>query len=187
MRTTLKLLELRLKGGFAFFLGLPLLLICEAGGLSFLHRFLVLLAVEVDFFLHAADGFFQSCFLQLAFPNYDDRPALCLQLAPLLLVTLLVAGDFGGPEVGVGFGHRVELAAFVTMPEAAMDEDDSLIFGKDDVGLARQFLVVHPIAKTETPQCASQLQLRLCGGGMNGGHIAMALFLSTIVCHLELF
>lgn len=43
------------------------------------------------------------------------------------MITFLVAGDFGGPEVGVGFrGSRV-LAAFVPVPEAPVDENGCLV------------------------------------------------------------
>ena len=67
--------------------------------------------------------------LQLAFPDDDDEPALGLQLAPNLLVPLLIAGDFCLPELRVGLGDRVVFAILVAVPETAVDEDGYAVFG----------------------------------------------------------
>ncbi len=128
-----------------------------------------------DFFRHADDGLFEGVFLELAFPNDNDRPAFGLQLAPDFLVTLLVSGHFCRPEVGVGLGNRVELAGFVTMPEAAVNEDDRAIFRKHNIWRTREAPVIHPVAEAILPEGMAKLQLRLCGGGVDGGHVAMAL------------
>ncbi len=67
--------------------------------------------------------------LQFTFPDNYHVPALRLQLTPDYLVSLLIPGNLRCPEISVGLGHRVELAAIVAMPEAAMDEDDSAVLG----------------------------------------------------------
>ena len=65
----------------------------------------------------------------MALPDDYDVPALGLQLAPHLLIPLLVAGDLGRPEVCVGLGCCGVLAVLVAVPEAAVDEDDGAVFG----------------------------------------------------------
>lgn len=156
-----KTLKLCFKGGFELFACLHFLSICTMGGLPCLAFFLKLLAIKVDFRIYTLNGFFQDGFLQLTFPNDDDRPAFCLQLSPDLLVALLVAGDFGGPEVSVGFGRSCVLAVLVSVPEAPVDKDDRAVFGKDEVGGAGETLVVNPVPEPHVPEGVTQGQLRL--------------------------
>ncbi len=61
------------------------------------------------------------------------------------------------------------------MPEAAVDENGSAVLGQDDIWFAWELRVIYPVAKSVTPKSMTQLQLRLCGGGVDGGHIAVAL------------
>lgn len=128
-----------------------------------------------DFFRYTGDSVLEGGFFELAFPDDYDGPAFGLQLAPDFLVTLLVSGHFCRPEVGVCFGDCVELAGFVTMPEAAVNEDDRAIFRKHNIWGAREAPVIHPVAEAILPEGMAQSQLRFCGGGVDGGHVAMAL------------
>lgn len=105
------------------------------------------------------------------------------QLAPDFLVAVLVAGDFGRPEVGVGFGDRVVFAVFVAVPEAAVDEDDGAVFGEDDVGGAGEALDVYSIAEAQVPEGVAQAQFRLCGGGMDLRHSVMPLSFCHCIGH----
>lgn len=143
-----------------------------SSGLSFRYS---LGSVLNDFFRHAGDSVFEGGFLELAFPDDYDRPAFGLQFAPDFLVTLLVSGHFCRPEVGVCFGNCVELAGFVTMPEASVDEDNRAVFWKHNIWRTREAPVIHPVAEAFLPEGMAQPQLRLCGSGVDGGHIAMAL------------
>ena len=99
------------------------------------------LAVLPDGRCRCFNGFLQALLFQFAFPDDDDAPAFCLQLAPGVLVALPVAGYLGCPEVGVGLGNRVILAVLVAVPEAAVDEDDGAVLGEDDVGRAGEAAV----------------------------------------------
>ena len=152
-----------------------------SSGLSFRYS---LGSVLNDFFRHTDDGLFKGVFLELAFPDDYDRPAFSLQFAPDLLVTLLVPGNFRRPEVGVGLGNRVELAGFLTMPEAAVNEDDRAIFRKHNNWRTREAPVIHPLAEAILPEGMAKLQLRLCGGGVDGGHVAMALGFRQCIRHM---
>ena len=98
--------------------------------------------------LDTGNGLVQNSLLQLTLPNDDDKPTLGFQLAPNLLVALLVPGYLGCPKVGVGLRNRVVLTTFVSMPEATMNEDGSTIFAEDDIWFARKTLVIHAIAET---------------------------------------
>ena len=144
-------LNLRLQDGFAVLPGLHFLPILIPGPAPVILSGAKDLAVVEDLCLYTADGFIQDGLLQLAFPDDDDAPAFGFELSPGLLVTLLVPSDFRRPEVGVSLGNRVVLAAFVAVPEAAVDEDDSVVFGEDDIGGAGETLVVHPVAEPQTP------------------------------------
>lgn len=169
---------------FSFLACFPFLKVCCPG--CFPGRFFGLEAFPVlkDFRRYPVDGFFKGGFLELAFPNDYDGPAFGFQPAPDVLVPFLVPGDFGCPEVGVGFGDRVELAGFVTVPEAAVDEDYCPVLRKDNVWGAGEALVVHSVAETLLPESMAQPQLRFCGSGVDGGHVAMALGFRQCIRHM---
>lgn len=113
------------------------------------------------------NGFLQALFFQLTLPDDDDTPALRLQLAPGLLISFLISGYFGSPEICVGLGDSVVGAVLVTMPKAAVNKDDSAILGENDVRLAGEALVVGAIAEAQVPEGMTQLQLRFCGSGVD--------------------
>ena len=110
-------------------------------------------------------------------------PSFGLQLAPSLLIAFLIPGYFRGPKFSVGLGDSIVRAVLVAVPEAAVDEDDGAVFGEDDVGFAGEAFVVDAVAESQAPEGMTQLQLRLGGGGVDGGHVCMALFWSVIVRH----
>ena len=142
------------------------------------------LAILVDLGGHCRDGFREAAALEFAFPDDDDGPAFGFQLAPGVLVTLLVPCYLGGPEVGVGFGNRVVFAVFVAVPEAAVDEDDGAVFGEDDVGFAGEASVVDAVAEAQAPEGFAEEQLRLGGGRVDGGHVLVALLWISVIRHL---
>lgn len=71
----------------------------------------------------------------------------------------------------------------MTVPKTAVDENDGVVFGEDDVGGAREAAVVYAVAETEAPEGVTQFQLRLRRSGVNGRHVAMALVGSVNVRH----
>ena len=66
----------------------------------------------------------------------------------------------------------------MTMPEATVDEDDSLVLAEYDVWRAGKFSVMQPIAETTSVEIASHQHLRLCVTGANSRHIAAPFFLA---------
>lgn len=63
-----------------------------------------------------------------------------------------VAVELGQPPFASVCGCSAVLAAFVAVPEAAVNEDDGFVFGQDDVGTAGQFAVVQPEAVAHSMQ-----------------------------------
>ena len=106
------------------------------------------------------NGVLQTSLFQLAFPYDDDKPALSLHLPPNLLVALLVPGDLGGPEVRVGLGNSIVGAAFVSMPEAAVNEDDRPVLRQDDIGGSGETFVVQTVSKAQMPKRMTQTEFR---------------------------
>lgn len=144
---------------------------------------LVGIAVPDDFSGHAVHRVFEAVFLQFALPDDDDRPALCLKLAPDFLVAFLVPGHLGRPELGIGLGNRIELAVPVAVPEATVDEDDRAVLWKDNIRRSGQSLVVDQISEPKMPQRMTQLQLRLRRRGVNSCHVTVALVWSMHIRH----
>ena len=154
--------------------------------LTFSFERLVVTAIFEDFGLNSHDRSVKSAFGKIALPNDDYHPSFCLQFSPNLLVTLLVPGNFGRPEIGVGFWHRIVSASLVAMPEAAVNEDYGPILGKDDVWRTRETFVIYPIAESQAPESVSQAQLRLGRSGVDGRHVAVALSGSKGIGHKHL-
>ena len=152
-------------------------------GSSLFQKTIIGTTIKTNLISDRYNGFFPAISFQFAFPGDDDCPAFGFQLAPDFLVALLVAGYLGSPEVGVGFGDRVVLTVFVAVPKAAVDEDDGAVLGEDDVWLAGEAFVVDPIAEAQAPEGFAQEELRLGGGGVDGGHVAMALGRGVIIRH----
>jgi len=98
---------------------------------------------------------------QFAFPDGDY--ALGEGFEPLIVqgISFLVFSDLVHPEVGVGFGRCVVFAAFVAVPEAAVDEYHGAILGQDDVGSAGEGLDVDTKAKTGAEERLAHLLFRL--------------------------
>ena len=151
--------------------------------LTFCSERLVMAAIFEDFGLNSHDRSVKSAFGKIALPNDDYHPSFCLQFSPNLLVTLLVPGNLGRPVIGIGLWNRIVSASFVTMPEAAVNEDYSPVFGKDDVWRTGETFVINPIAESQAPESVSHAQLRLGGSGADGRHVAVALGGSECIRH----
>jgi len=128
---------------------------------------------------------------EVALPNLDDVPTHRGEFAPHQLVTLLVTADLRLPEVGACLGHDEEVAglsivARMSMPEAAIDQDDRAEPTHNDVGGARQTLDMQsvPIAMgiEETPH----QQLRTSVLAADAAHAFMSLLLGQFISQNEL-
>lgn len=139
--------DLSLQGGLPFLAGPLLPAVCLTGLTPFIPGGAEGLAVLPDLRLDAGNGLVHDGLLQLAFPDNDDKPALSLKLAPGLLIAFFVPGNFGGPELRVGLRDRIVLASIVSVPETAVNEDDGVVFGENDVGGAGEPNIIYLIAQ----------------------------------------
>lgn len=118
-----------------------------------------------------------------ALPDGEDGPAEAGEFGLFVVVASDVAVDFGGPEVAVGGRQGGAGAAFVAVPEAAVDEDDGAVFGQDDVRVAGQVASMESEAVAEAVEDRPDADL---GGGvfaLDGGHDAAALFGGELIGH----
>ena len=95
-----------------------------------------------------------------AFPDGDDVPAQGFEFGLVLEVALLVAVNFGFPEIASCVGDAEFLAALVSMPKAAMHKDDRSVPREHNVRTARKFLAVEPITEPTRPKKMPHPQLR---------------------------
>ena len=120
---------------------------------------------------------------ELTLPNDDCVPAEVAQLNTFFNVALFVALYLLFPELGVAFGRDKVAATFVSVPEAAVDEDDGAVFAQDNVGGAWQALDVYAVAVAMGVQVTAHNHLGLGVLALDACHAPMPLFLSHSVCH----
>ena len=110
-------------------------------------------------------------------------PAEVAQLDAFFDIALFVAFYFLFPERGVALGHYKVTAAFVPVPEAAVDEDDGAVFAQHYVGGAGQMLDVYAVAVAMGMQVTAHNQLRFGVLALDARHALVPLFFRHPVCH----
>lgn len=155
--------DCRQQVGFQHFLRFPFLEVRLAGCFSLLIQVFVFEAIGANLSDNVLDRFLELGFLQLAFPDNNHRPPIRLYPAPYLLVAFLIASDFGRPEFSVSLGDIVVFAPLVTVPKAAVNEDDCVVLWKNNVWLSWEAIVILTVTKSLLPESVTQLYLRLGG------------------------
>lgn len=69
------------------------------------------------------EGFKFEGIVRLALPNYEYSETHCLKLRYVLRIPFGVAPQLRDPVTGLSFRKNEAPAAFMTMPEAAVDEN----------------------------------------------------------------
>lgn len=128
-------------------------------------------------------GKFAVLGLELALPHLDDVPTHAAQLEAFGKVALAVALNLGLPEVGTGLGKDKVAAAFMTMPEAAVHEDDGAVLAEHDVGGAGQAADVDAETKPPGKQVLAHQNFGLGVAAADAGHALVPLFGCQLVCH----
>jgi hypothetical protein len=82
--------------------------------------------------------------LQGTFPDCKDSPAKGFKIAVIPDINFSIANNLCLPEINSRAWQSKERAV-MSMPEATVNEDNSLVFRKNKVRLGRQFLAVQPI------------------------------------------
>ena len=88
-------------------------------------------------------------------------------------VAVPVAFDFRGPPDGTSLRYSENGTVMMPVPEAAMDEDAGFVFGKDNIGLAREefiFRTVYSKPVAEPVEHGAQSQLGLRVASPDAGH-----------------
>lgn len=112
---------------------------------------------------------------EAALPDDYGVPAEAGEGLVVTAVALAVALYLRAPEVDVGLGEAEVAAAFVAVPEAAVDEDAGAVLAQDDVGVAGQARMVEPVAESAGVQPAADGHLGLGVSRTDGRHVLMPL------------
>jgi hypothetical protein len=99
----------------------------------------------------------------LTFPNDMRTPSQIGERLLYLAVARDIAVKFGFPEFSTALGRVGETAAWVAMPEAAMNQNGDPSARQDDVGSARKVATVEPEAQAQLVQNSPNGDL---GGGI---------------------
>ena len=96
-------------------------------------------------------------------------------------VAFLVAVDLSLPELAIVLGRHEVLTAFVTVPEAAVDEDDGAVLAQRYVGCAGQSLDIYAVAVAMGMQVASRYHLGLGIIALDARYAPVLLFFCSFV------
>ena len=118
-------------------------------------------------------------FAELAFPDGDDIPFEGFEPLDIQPVSAAVALDFVGPEPDVGLRDGVEPAAFVPVPEASVDENDSAVSWQDDVRCAGKAADILAEAEAAAEQFPAYRDLRIRVFRPDVRHA----FVPLVLCH----
>ena len=110
-------------------------------------------------------------------------PAEVAQLDAFFDVALFVTFYLLLPELAIALWRDVVPAAFVPVPEAAVDEDDCLVFAQYYVGGAGQAFDIYPVAVAMGVQVTSHNQFRFCILALDARHAPVPLLCGHSVCH----
>ena len=102
-------------------------------------------------------------------------PAKVTEVYAALEIALLVAVYFGLPEGGVGFGEDEVSASWMSMPEAAVDEDGGAVFWQNYVGRTGKSFYVEPVAETSGKEVFAHNELRFGIPAPNALHAYVSL------------
>ena len=119
----------------------------------------------------------------MLFPNDDCMPAEVAQLDAFFDVALFVAFYFLLPELAIALWHYKVFAAFVTVPEAAVDEDDCLVFAQYYVGGAGQAFDIYAVAVAMGMEVTAHNQLGFGVLALDARHALVPLLCGHSVCH----
>lgn len=113
----------------------------------------------------------QFCCTQRTLPNDRHPPSSCDQCGNGLLVVFAVALNLRSPKLCT-CRWPFEKTATMTMPEAPMHQNNSLVLGQNNVRLSRQVLDVQPKPEPTRMQQAADENFRVCVPSPDAGHHA---------------
>lgn len=144
----------------------------ERPGGSHQHTVLRLLCVQNQMPLDVSVGLIGACndppeqgfksgfIASFAFPNHEHTPTQCTQRFCLSQVSLYIAVELNAPEELVCRGIGCQVAARVSMPEAAVHEDGRSVHGQHNIGLSGQPLVMQTKTQANSMQVPPHAHFR---------------------------
>lgn len=139
--------------------------------------------VRADFRFKGLHGGRYCNLVKLTFPDSDDIPCNRFKSLDIKQVSVPVALDLVSPEPDIGFRNCVEPAAFVTVPEASVDENDSVVSWQDNVGSAGQGADILAEAETSAEQFPADKNFRIRVFRPYMRHTFVPLLLCHFICH----
>lgn len=130
-----------------------------------------------------AQAFEVSGSLRGTFPNHERTPAEIAERSLVDFVASGVAVEFFQPESAVLRRCRAIPAPTMPMPEATVNEDNSLMFRQHDVGLARQFLSVKAKPEAQPMQQRANAPFGRCVLAANSAHVPGTALFAQSVAH----
>jgi hypothetical protein len=112
---------------------------------------------------------------QPTLPDYENSPAEVPQAAAVGGVARLVAVQFGLPVGPIGTGPVLAGAARVSVPKAAVHEDDAAAGGENQIGTARQVAAMESVAETQAVDHTADSHFGLGVFAPNAAHHGAAL------------
>ena len=126
----------------------------------------------------------QLCFrLRLTFPNRENAPAGGFERRPVLFVARYVPSALFAPEFSPRFWNDAAPPAVVTVPEAAVHEDDGAVFRENNIRLSRQVFSVKAVSVSKGVKDRADPHFRLGIPALYRSHVPAALFRAVNIGH----
>jgi len=101
----------------------------------------------------------------------------------VLFVASYVSTAFYLPEFSPGFRNDFAPSAFVTVPEAAVHENNGAVFRENNIGLTRQVFSVKAVSVPKSVKDRANPHLGIGIPAFYRSHVSAALFRTMNVCH----
>lgn len=123
--------------------------------------------------------------LQFTLPHYHYRPTHFAEIALDPAIPVHICTEFLLPKSGICRGGRGEATIFVTVPEAAVDENDLAARREDQIGLAGKVFGVQTEAVTHPVDEAANRKFRPCVSRPHRSHDAGAPRGIDVIGHID--
>lgn len=116
-----------------------------------------------------------------AFPDDNDLISFLFQFLIGSLVSFQISSEFTLPEFIIRLRRGGKSAAFMSMPEASVYEQDCPVFTQVHIRLSWKVLIVNSIPKSRMIKKPSNVFFRLCILSSNFRHISASCFRTDLV------
>jgi hypothetical protein len=121
----------------------------------------------------------------VAFPHFENVPAIVTERLTVALVTLHIATALFSPEADVGGWDRLAVFTAMHVPEATVNEKNHSGGGKDQIRLSWQIPPVEAVTKSEGVEYPPYPHLRQRIAARDARHIEAALLRRMDISHVN--